>query len=66
MELDSALPQTTVMVVSVTGSTTSGQPLSEEDLHECIKVPDSFPFSLCSVFVCAGVHPAYVFSTCSS
>ncbi|CAN0438194.1 unnamed protein product, partial [Ectocarpus sp. 8 AP-2014] len=38
VELDSALPQTTVMVVSVTGSTTSGQPLSEEDLHECIKV----------------------------
>ncbi|CAM9410904.1 unnamed protein product [Ectocarpus sp. 4 AP-2014] len=37
VELDSALPQTTVMVVSVTGSTTSGQPLSEEDLHECIK-----------------------------
>ena len=38
MDLESALPQTTVMVVSVTGSTTSGQPLSEDDLEECLKV----------------------------
>lgn len=38
VELESALPQTTVMVVSVTGSTTSGQPLTEEDLQECLKV----------------------------
>eukprot|EP00752_Nemacystus_decipiens_P014672 g13068.t1 len=37
VDLESALPQTTVMVVSVTGSTTSGRPLSEEDLEECIK-----------------------------
>ncbi|CAN0395264.1 unnamed protein product [Pylaiella littoralis] len=37
VELESALPQTTVMVVSVTGSTTSGQPLTEEDLQECLK-----------------------------
>lgn len=38
MDLESALPQTTVMVVSVTGSTTTGQPLSEDDLEECLKV----------------------------
>ena len=38
MDLESALPQTTVMVVSVTGSTTSGQPPSEQDLQECLKV----------------------------
>lgn len=38
VDLESVLPQTTVMVVSVTGSTTSGRPLSEEDLQECIKV----------------------------
>lgn len=38
VDLESALPQTTVMVVSVTGSTTSGQPLSEQGLRECLKV----------------------------
>lgn len=38
VDLESALPQTTVMVVSVTGSTTSGQPLSEQALQECLKV----------------------------
>ena len=38
VDLESALPQTTVMVVSVTGSTTSGRPLPEEDLEECLKV----------------------------
>lgn len=38
VDLDSVLPQTTVMVVSVTGSTTSGKPLSEEDLRQCLRV----------------------------
>ena len=38
VDLESALPQTTVMVVSVTGSTTSGRPLPETDLQECLKV----------------------------
>lgn len=38
VDLESALPQTTVMVVSVTGSTTSGRPLPEADLQECLKV----------------------------
>ncbi|CAN0166807.1 unnamed protein product [Scytosiphon promiscuus] len=37
VDLESALPQTTVMVVSVTGSTTSGQALSEQALQECLK-----------------------------
>ncbi|CAM9636937.1 unnamed protein product, partial [Discosporangium mesarthrocarpum] len=36
VDLDSVLPQTTVMVVSVTGSTTSGTPLEEEVLAECL------------------------------
>lgn len=41
VDLESALPQTTVMVVSVTGSTTSGRPLSEEDLQQCLKVRET-------------------------
>lgn len=35
VELNDLLPAATVMVVSVTGSTTSGQPLSEKDLNDC-------------------------------
>jgi U4/U6 small nuclear ribonucleoprotein PRP31 len=35
VELNDLLPSATVMVVSVTGSTTSGQPLTEEDLTSC-------------------------------
>jgi U4/U6 small nuclear ribonucleoprotein PRP31 len=37
VELSDLLPSSTVMIVSVTGSTTSGQPLSSEDLTECLK-----------------------------
>mmetsp|Transcript_27044 Transcript_27044/g.27284 ORF Transcript_27044/g.27284 Transcript_27044/m.27284 type:complete len:498 (-) Transcript_27044:31-1524(-) len=37
IELNDLLPSASVMVVSVTGSTTSGQPLSDEDLEECMK-----------------------------
>jgi U4/U6 small nuclear ribonucleoprotein PRP31 len=37
VELSDLLPSATVMIVSVTGSTTSGQPLSPEDLSECYK-----------------------------
>lgn len=37
VELSDLLPSATVMIVSVTGSTTSGQPLSPEDLSECFK-----------------------------
>jgi U4/U6 small nuclear ribonucleoprotein PRP31 len=37
VELSDLLPSATVMIVSVTGSTTSGQPLSTEDLSECYK-----------------------------
>ena len=37
VELGDLLPSATVMIVSVTGSTTSGQPLSPEDLSECFK-----------------------------
>ena len=37
IELDDLLSSSTVMVVSVTGSTTSGKPLSEEDLNQCLK-----------------------------
>lgn len=37
VELSDLLPSATVMIVSVTGSTTSGQPLSPDDLAECFK-----------------------------
>jgi U4/U6 small nuclear ribonucleoprotein PRP31 len=37
VELSDLLPSAVVMIVSVTGSTTSGQPLSPEDLAECFK-----------------------------
>ena len=34
VELDGVLPSATIMVVSVTGSTTNGQPMSQEDLDK--------------------------------
>lgn len=37
VELGDLLPSATVMIVSVTGSTTSGMPLSDTDLAECFK-----------------------------
>lgn len=37
VELNDLLPSASVMVVSVTGSTTSGQPLNSTDLEECQK-----------------------------
>jgi U4/U6 small nuclear ribonucleoprotein PRP31 len=37
IELNDLLPSASVMVVSVTGSTTSGQPLSSTDLEDCFK-----------------------------
>ena len=37
LDLNDLLPAASVMVVSVTGSTTSGQPLSEQDLQDCFK-----------------------------
>lgn len=37
VELNDLLPSASVMVVSVTGSTTSGQPLNVTDLEECQK-----------------------------
>eukprot|EP01041_Mallomonas_annulata_P002448 gene2448-4752_t len=37
VELNDLLPSASVMVVSVTGSTTSGQPLASDDLEECNK-----------------------------
>ena len=36
VELNDLLPSASVMVVSVTGSTTSGQPLSSSDLADCL------------------------------
>mmetsp|Transcript_7347 Transcript_7347/g.9797 ORF Transcript_7347/g.9797 Transcript_7347/m.9797 type:complete len:526 (-) Transcript_7347:298-1875(-) len=36
VDLNDLLPSASVMLVSVTGSTTSGQPLSESDLKECL------------------------------
>ena len=40
VELDAVLPSATVMVVSVTGSTTNGSPLSEEDLAKTMDACD--------------------------
>lgn len=40
VELDGVLPSATIMVVSVTGSTTNGQPLSEEDLEKTFEACD--------------------------
>ncbi len=37
VDLSGILPPTVVMVVSVTGSTTSGQPLTESELGECLR-----------------------------
>ncbi|WZN61233.1 U4/U6 small nuclear ribonucleoprotein Prp31 [Chloropicon roscoffensis] len=37
LDLGSVLPSATVMVVSVTASTTTGRPLPERDLAECLK-----------------------------
>ena len=36
VELDGVLPSATIMVVSVTGSTTNGEPLSENDLNKTL------------------------------
>ena len=40
VELESVLPNATIMVVSVTGSTTNGQPLSAEDLEATVRACD--------------------------
>ena len=40
VELDGVLPSATIMVVSVTGSTTSGEPLSENELQKTLKACD--------------------------
>lgn len=36
VDLNDLLPPTTVMVISVTGSTTSGQPLADAELEQCL------------------------------
>ena len=41
VDLSGILPPTVVMVVSVTGSTTSGQPLTESELGECLRGCDA-------------------------
>jgi len=40
VELDGVLPSATIMVVSVTGSTTNGEPLSEKDLQKTLAACD--------------------------
>jgi U4/U6 small nuclear ribonucleoprotein PRP31 len=40
VELDGVLPSAAIMVVSVTGSTTNGQPLSQEDLDKTFEACD--------------------------
>ena len=44
VDLTDILPSASVMIVSVTGSTTSGQPLSETELHECFQGCDEIIF----------------------
>lgn len=41
VNLDDVLPQATIMVVSVTASTTSGQPLSPENLQKVLQAADA-------------------------
>ena len=41
VNLDDVLPQATIMVVSVTGSTTSGQPLSGENLTKVLEAAEA-------------------------
>ena len=41
VDLSGILPPTVVMVVSVTGSTTSGQPLTDSELGECLRGCDA-------------------------
>ncbi|KAK9797074.1 hypothetical protein WJX73_003006 [Symbiochloris irregularis] len=41
VNLEDILPQATIMVVSVTASTTSGKPLSEEDLGRLLETADA-------------------------
>ena len=40
INLSGILPSATIMVVSVTGSTTNGQPLEEEELALCLEACD--------------------------
>ena len=40
VELGDILPSSSVMIVSVTGSTTSGLPLSDQDLSDCFRACD--------------------------
>ena len=40
VELESVLPSATIMVVSVAGSTTNGQPLSADDLDTTVRACD--------------------------
>jgi U4/U6 small nuclear ribonucleoprotein PRP31 len=40
VDLNDILSSATVMIVSVTGSTTQGQPLSETDLSQCLRACD--------------------------
>lgn len=44
VDLNDLLPSASVMIVSVTGSTTSGQPLSEAELHECFQGCEEITF----------------------
>ena len=49
LELGDILPNASVMIVSVTGSTTSGQPLSEADLADCFRACDEGKYIHCNV-----------------
>ena len=50
LELGDILPNASVMIVSVTGSTTSGQPLSEADLADCFRACDEGNYALLVMF----------------
>ena len=43
INFDDLLPRSLIMTLKVAGSTTSGKPLSEEDLAECTRAGETYP-----------------------
>ena len=60
LELGDILPNASVMIVSVTGSTTSGQPLPEADLADCFRACDEGEYACLVVFLVANIPSAHV------
>ena len=60
LELGDILPNASVMIVSVTGSTTSGQPLPEADLADCFRACDEGEYACLVVFLVANIPSAHL------